>query len=56
MQYVHGLAEATPFEDSSFDLVTVQFVVHECTAAAIANILTEGAQMMANALTLRIIT
>ena len=28
-QWVHGLGEATEFEDNSFDMVTLQFVIHE---------------------------
>lgn len=28
-QWVHGLAEKTDFADNSFDVITIQFVLHE---------------------------
>ncbi len=46
VRYVHALAEACPFADASFDLVAVQFVVHECTAQAITNILQEAYRLL----------
>lgn len=46
VHFVHGLAEAAPFEDGSFDLVTIQFVVHECTAAAIRDIMAEAHRLL----------
>ena len=30
IKYVHGLAEATPYADASWDMVTFQFIAHEC--------------------------
>ncbi len=34
ISWVHGKAEATDFEDNSFDLVTLQFVIHELPRSA----------------------
>lgn len=46
VRYVHARAEQTPFADASFDLVAVQFVVHECTAQAITDILQEAHRLL----------
>lgn len=55
VRYVHGLAEAAPFDDGSFDLVTIQFVVHECTAAAIADVLGEARRLLRDGGTLAVV-
>ncbi|NJN76046.1 MAG: class I SAM-dependent methyltransferase [Synechococcaceae cyanobacterium RL_1_2] len=39
--WVHGLAEQMPFTDDSFDLVTLQFVLHELPDQASKNIFQE---------------
>ena len=40
-QWQHGLGEATDFADDSFDLVTMQFVIHELPRQATTKILQE---------------
>ncbi len=40
-QWVHGLAEKTDFSDNSFDVVTLQFVLHELPSFASQGIFTE---------------
>jgi ubiquinone/menaquinone biosynthesis C-methylase UbiE len=40
-QWVHGLAEKTNFTDNFFDLVTIQFLLHELPHQATRDILTE---------------
>jgi ubiquinone/menaquinone biosynthesis C-methylase UbiE len=39
--WLHGLAEQTPFADQSFDLITLQFVIHELPHQATAEIFQE---------------
>lgn len=40
-QWVHGLGESTKFADNSFDLVTLQFVIHELPCQATTEIFQE---------------
>ncbi len=40
-QWLHGKAEATPFTDDSFDVVTLQFVLHELPHQATRDIFQE---------------
>ncbi|MGA0201449.1 MAG: class I SAM-dependent methyltransferase, partial [Prochlorotrichaceae cyanobacterium] len=41
IDWVHGLAEATPFEPDRFDLITLQFLLHELPNQATRNIFAE---------------
>jgi len=45
-RWVHGLAEATGFEDNSFDLVTLQFVIHELPRQATTAIFKEALRIL----------
>ncbi|MDJ0723985.1 MAG: class I SAM-dependent methyltransferase [Prochloraceae cyanobacterium] len=40
-EWIHGLAEDTDFADNSFDLVTIQYTLHELTHQATKNIFRE---------------
>lgn len=40
-EWIHGLAEKTPFGDNSFDVVTLQFVLHELPGHATEEIFRE---------------
>ena len=44
--YLHSNMEATPFPSSSFDLVSVNFVVHECRPFAIDALCKEAARLL----------
>jgi ubiquinone/menaquinone biosynthesis C-methylase UbiE len=44
--FVHGLAESTPFADSSFDLVAYNFVAHECPGKAIDAFCAEAKRLL----------
>ncbi len=44
--WVHGLAEATNFPDASFDLITLQFVVHELPREATLAIFREALRLL----------
>ncbi|GMH41816.1 hypothetical protein BSKO_09726 [Bryopsis sp. KO-2023] len=46
IDYVQGLAEDTGMADGSFDFASIQFVVHECPAAATIDILTETFRLL----------
>lgn len=41
IKYMHANMEYSGLPDASFDLVSVQFVTHECPAAVIANLVAE---------------
>ncbi|WP_017661081.1 class I SAM-dependent methyltransferase [Baaleninema simplex] len=45
-RWVHGLAEATEFPDNSFDLVTLQFILHELPNAATEAIFKEARRIL----------
>lgn len=45
-RWVHGLAENTGFADNSFDLVTLQFVIHELPHQATTKILQESLRIL----------
>lgn len=45
-QWVHGVAESTGFPDQSFDLVTLQFVVHELPRSATQAIFAEAMRLL----------
>lgn len=45
-QWCHGLAEATPFLDASFDVVTLQFVAHELPRQASSAIFQEALRIL----------
>ncbi|MGC9502524.1 class I SAM-dependent methyltransferase [Baaleninema sp.] len=45
-RWVHGLAEATEFPDNSFDLVTLQFILHELPNAATEAIFKEVRRLL----------
>jgi ubiquinone/menaquinone biosynthesis C-methylase UbiE len=44
--WVHGLAEKTGFPDQSFDLITLQFVIHELPRQAAAEIFQEAHRLL----------
>lgn len=44
--YVHGNMEQTGMEEGSFDLITVQFVIHECPAQVIRNVIAEASRVL----------
>ncbi|EFJ40547.1 hypothetical protein VOLCADRAFT_84448 [Volvox carteri f. nagariensis] len=44
--YVHGLAEQSPFSDSSLDMVNFNFVIHECPQAAIESFIRESSRIL----------
>jgi ubiquinone/menaquinone biosynthesis C-methylase UbiE len=46
IRYVHANMEATALPDASFDLITVQFVMHECPAAVISNLIAECRRLL----------
>jgi ubiquinone/menaquinone biosynthesis C-methylase UbiE len=46
IRYVHGLGEACGLPDDSIDLVSYQFVVHECPEAAIRAQLAEARRVL----------
>jgi ubiquinone/menaquinone biosynthesis C-methylase UbiE len=46
IKYVHANMEATGLPAASFDLVTVQFVIHECPAAVTAALVRECARLL----------
>lgn len=43
---MRGLAEATGFDDASFDLLVFSFVMHECPQAAIRDFLAEAKRVV----------
>ena len=45
-QWIHALGEATPFDGGHFDLVTLQFIVHELPQDATHAILTEAFRIL----------
>lgn len=44
--YMHGLAEHTGFPDHSWDMVTHQFVIHECPQSTINDFTVEGKRIL----------
>ncbi len=46
IRWVHGLAEATGFAAASFDLITLQFVIHELPQAATRAIAEEALRLL----------
>lgn len=46
IKYLHGNAENTAFSNDSFDMITLQFVVHECPAEIIANLVKEARRLL----------
>lgn len=46
VEFVHALAEATPYADNTWDMVTFQFVAHECPQAALAAFVAEAARIL----------
>ena len=46
IEYVHGLAESSPFESGSFDVVALTFILHECPEDAIRAIYAEAARLV----------
>ena len=45
-QWVHGLAEKTDFADNSFDIITIQFVLHELPRHAATAIFKEALRLL----------
>jgi ubiquinone/menaquinone biosynthesis C-methylase UbiE len=45
-RYLHANMEATGLPDASFDLVTAQFVIHECPGSAIEALAAEAARLL----------
>ncbi len=45
-QWVHGLAEKTDFDDHSFDVITIQFVLHELPRHAATAIFKEALRIL----------
>jgi ubiquinone/menaquinone biosynthesis C-methylase UbiE len=45
-QWCHGQAEATPFADASFDVITLQFVTHELPRQASREIFEEALRIL----------
>lgn len=45
-QWCHGQAEATPFADASFDVITLQFVAHELPRSASRSIFREALRIL----------
>jgi SAM-dependent methyltransferase len=46
IRWVHGLAEATGFASASFDLITLQFVIHELPQEATRSIAEEAMRLL----------
>ena len=46
IKYTHANMERTGLPDASFDLITVQFVIHECPAAVIAALVAECRRLL----------
>jgi ubiquinone/menaquinone biosynthesis C-methylase UbiE len=46
IKYVHARAEATGMPDASFDLVTSNFVIHECPPSAIDDMIQEAFRLV----------
>ena len=46
IRYLHANMEATGLPAASYDLVTAQFVIHECPAAVIASLVAEARRLL----------
>jgi len=46
-RFLHGLAERTDFPDGSFDVVTLNFILHELPLAASSEVLAEAFRLLA---------
>lgn len=43
---MHGIAERSPFPDASLDMVSFQFVIHECPQKTIKDFITEAKRIL----------
>lgn len=46
IRYMHGLAEKSPFESNSLDMVNFNFVIHECPQDAIRSFVVESMRVL----------
>lgn len=46
IEYIHAAAEAMPLADASFDIVSLQYIFHECPSHVIQAILAEAVRVV----------